>query len=123
MHSDFDHLKTQVKVEEAPSDIDDFTFNIRQRGERADRPQLESVKNKPKSGKCVQVLDDLINAMRPLVQKSYPEQSYWFFGKHIVERLNCMRKVDSDCASRDIMKLLAEWSANEIYLLKPGTLG
>lgn len=116
-YPNYEHLVLKVK-EETYSEIEDVV-NIRQRAERTNKPRRKSKAN---SNKCVQVLDNLIQAMKPLVRRTYPEQSYWFFGKHVTERLNCMRDMDAKCASRDIMNLLTEWSSEEIFL-KPGTSG
>lgn len=52
--------------------------------------------------------------MNPLVD-NYETHQYWFFGKHVTERLNHMRKLDADCASRDILKLLNEIPDSEEF--------
>lgn len=47
------------------------------------------------------------------VMCSNKDKQYWFFGRHVTERLNCMRKLDADCASREIMKILSDIPNNE----------
>lgn len=99
----------EVVKEEARSDTEDTRLlNIRQRGQRTNRPRCKtSSSTSAKNNKCIRVLDDLIQAMKPLSSSvSNEDTSYWFFGKHVTERLNNMREEDAECASRDILMLL-----------------
>ncbi|KAG6448522.1 uncharacterized protein LOC115442427 [Manduca sexta] len=105
-------LKQEIQFEE-----DKELLTIRQRGQRTDRPRRK-MKFHPniKDIDCQKVLDDLRIAMRPLITNTNndnEDQSYWFFGKHITERLNCMRTEDAECASRDILALLENWPTND----------
>ena len=114
---DFKELSTGLSVkEEQQSEIEnDFKVNIRQRSRRTDRPRRKT-KPLPKSikqTKCKQVIDDLLLAMNPLVADMLPDQNYWFFGKHVTERLNSMRSMDANSACRDIISLLNEWQQDE----------
>ncbi|KAJ8728579.1 hypothetical protein PYW07_006275 [Mythimna separata] len=110
---DFKDLTTSLNVkEEQQSELEnDFELNIRQRSRRTDRPRrkAKTLQKSNKKSKCKQVIDDLLLAMNPLVAEPMPDQNYWFFGKHVTERLNSMRRIDSDSACHDIMSLLNEW--------------
>lgn len=96
--------------EELHSEIDDVEIGIRQRGQRTDRPRRKTkVTKKAKNNtRCIQVIDELLQAMRPLTTEPSPDQPYWFFAKHVVGSLNSMRKLDAECAVHDILKLLDE---------------
>ncbi|XP_045778547.1 uncharacterized protein LOC123876361 [Maniola jurtina] len=96
--------KIEVKVESQPEY--DTALNIRQRGERTNRPRRKTVKTLSHSSNCKRVLDKLIKSMTPLLNTSTEKSQYWFFGRHIAERLTAMRKVDAECASREILQLL-----------------
>lgn len=83
-------------------------------------PRLKSKpKKKKKTMSCKRVLDDLVNAMKPLSQKleessKKSNQDYWFFGKHVVERLNRMKSCDADSASQKIVELFKNWSSSKL---------
>lgn len=100
-----------IKGEHQSELENDFELNIRQRSRRTDRPRRKEIvqQKSNKKSKCKQVINDLLQAMNPLVAEPLPEQNYWFFGKHVTERLNSMRRIDSDSACQDIMRLLNEW--------------
>lgn len=51
-------------------------------------------------------MDDLLHAMKPLDIQPLPDMEYWFFGKHITERLNAMRPIDAEATSTEIINLL-----------------
>nr|XP_026496117.1 uncharacterized protein LOC113400681 [Vanessa tameamea] len=107
LNEDFNDLTSNIQVkEEAPMEYDVDLVGIRQRGQRTDRPR-KKIKNKAdNSNKCIQILDDLVKALNPLLEKKSENSRYWYFGKHVTEQLNAMRKIDAECASRDIMLLL-----------------
>lgn len=97
--------------EEVRSDAEDTrSLNIRQRGQRTDRPRHKTLNTTSISNnKCIKVLDDLIQAMKPFSNSGNDEDtSFWFFGRHVTQRLNSMREEDAECASRDILMLLDE---------------
>ncbi|CAB3232789.1 unnamed protein product [Arctia plantaginis] len=106
----FKELSSNLNVkEELQSEVDDVEIGIRQRGQRTDRPRKKNKgirKSSNARNKCKQVINELLQAMRPLGADAPPEQPYWFFAKHVVGRLSSMRKVDADCAATDILKLL-----------------
>ncbi|KAL0830081.1 hypothetical protein ABMA28_003538 [Loxostege sticticalis] len=104
-------INQQVEVkQEAQSDFDDNgLLRIRQRGQRTDRPRRKVTYSRVQTSQCKKVIDNLINAMEPLVNREKNRESYGFFGKHVAERLNTMRENDAECAARDIMKLLEVW--------------
>jgi hypothetical protein len=81
-------------------------LRIRQRGQRTDRPRRKLLKFSKPSIKCTKVIDDLVKAMKPLTYCKETTKPYWFFGKHVTERLNCMREEDADSAGKAIMELL-----------------
>ncbi|CAK1542483.1 unnamed protein product [Leptosia nina] len=92
------------KPENFEADLDEPPINLRQRGQHIYSPQkYKSSKRKMKQ--CKEVLDNLIVTMSPLNVPSQG-QNYWFFGRHVTERLNTMRLVDAKCARREILKLL-----------------
>ncbi|XP_059062386.1 uncharacterized protein LOC131855158 [Achroia grisella] len=103
--------------EELQSDFDDGgILKIRQRGQRTNRPRHVPSKNKKvnKNNKCKQFIDDLVRTMEPLNNENEHQfQSYFFFGKHITERLNSMRDIDAECAAREIINLLDTWPTHE----------
>lgn len=97
---------------DSTDDVD--LLQIRQRGQRTDRPRnKENIQFTPidqkKKVKCRRLLEDLLKSMKPLSDMQMEEYSdnYWFFGKHVIERLNSMREEDSICASKEIMKLIS----------------
>lgn len=104
-----------IKMEsQSDNDVinDTELLEIRQQGQRTNRPRQKmkieatSVDLK-KNVKCKRLLGDLVKAMKPLSAKVDNDvQSYWFFGKHVTERLNSMRKENAICALRDIQELL-----------------
>lgn len=97
--------------------MEDLGLTIRQRGQRTNRPRTQKLIPKPKNSKCKRVIDDLIMAMKPLTSAAQQQdQSYWFFGKHVTERLNNMKDIDSDIAIREIMRVLEEFMPNESYM-------
>ncbi|XP_053616185.1 uncharacterized protein LOC128678591 [Plodia interpunctella] len=103
-HPEHYESRVQVKEELAP---DSGVLCLRQRGERTNRPRHKDHNNKV--NKCKRVLDDLVKAMEPLVKlprSPQESQHYWFFGKHVTERLNSMSERDAECASRDILMYL-----------------
>ncbi|XP_072945399.1 uncharacterized protein [Epargyreus clarus] len=110
MEPDLQATNNMDVKEEFQSDIDDLgLLKIRQRGQRTDRPRhriKERIDKVEKSDKCKRVLDDLLIAMAPL-GVDVEDQQYWFFGKHVTERLNAMRDVDAKCASREILNILS----------------
>ena len=96
----------QVKEESPSSYNDELGFAIRQRGQRINGPR----RTKKAKIKCQRVIDDLVKAMKPITGVSEnPEQTFWFFGKHVTERLNSMRQEDAESASQDIIKVLEEF--------------
>ncbi|PZC80766.1 hypothetical protein B5X24_HaOG213990 [Helicoverpa armigera] len=114
--SDFKEFSSiQVKEEQQSELENDFELNIRQRSQRRDRPLRKPrvMKKSNRKSKCKQVIDDLLMAMKPMVSEPLPDQSYWFFGKHITERLNCMRRIDAESACHDILNLLNEWQQGD----------
>ncbi|GBP70305.1 hypothetical protein EVAR_52324_1 [Eumeta japonica] len=99
--------------EEVQSDIEENLLEIRQRGQRTDRPRHRGrvhleLKRHRDSDKCKRVLNDLIRTIAPLTETPLQDsqQTYWFFGKHVVERLNNMRPLDARCATHEIFELL-----------------
>lgn len=137
MPENFNQRTNKEVKEEFNSDLDDLgLLMIRQQCRRTDRPrgniecedsEQTSRKRIPRKdahrntkstkNKCNRVIGDLVNAMKPLTKNplgtlSPPEQSYWFFGKHVIERLNSMRQIDAECASREIMNILDEFTTN-----------
>ncbi|XP_063537919.1 uncharacterized protein LOC134747245 [Cydia strobilella] len=104
----------EVKVEFEDTD-DPELLQIRQRGQRTDRPRRRApISKKKKNTKCKKVLDDLLIAMKPLVSNIPSDtNNYWFFSRHVTERLNCMRDEDALAAGQEIMKLL-EWPGTDI---------
>lgn len=94
--------------EEVQSEADDVEIGLRQRGQRTDRPRkkTEGIKKPNDRNRCKVVINELLQAMRPLAADAPPEQPYWFFAKHVVGRLNSMRKIDADCAATEILELL-----------------
>ncbi|XP_045453656.1 uncharacterized protein LOC123662935 [Melitaea cinxia] len=105
-HEDFKDMTSNVEVKEENQIDYEVDLGIRQRGQRTDRPRKKSQKITNNIDNCKQVLDDLIKAMSPLLEHTAEGSQYWFFGKHVTERLNAMREIDADCASQEIMKLL-----------------
>ncbi|XP_049878511.1 uncharacterized protein LOC126375566 [Pectinophora gossypiella] len=119
-HTDLKGRLSGIQVkEESHSDADD-TLTIRQRGQRTDRPRWRpKVITKTKNSKCKRVIEDLVKAMKPLRNMSTSEQgmqSYWFFGKHVTERLNCMSDIDAKNARCNILKVLEEFDGAEDLL-------
>lgn len=107
-------LQTEDPIkEEIHSEVEDIQLNIRQQGQRTDRPRRKSklVHKSNRKTKCKEIIDNLLTSMKPLVSEPRQDQ-YWFFGKHVADRLNAMRTVDSESACQDIMKLLDEWQPN-----------
>lgn len=87
--------------------MEDLGLSIRQRGQRTNRPRKQILITKAKNTNCEQIIDDLITAMKPLINTNQTQdQSYWFFGKHVTEQLNNMRDADSDIAVREILRVL-----------------
>lgn len=84
------------------SESNETLINIRQRVQRTNRPRK---KTKNKFKQCKDVLDNLVFAMAPL-NVSAEGSTYWFFGRHVTERLNALRPIDAKCARREILKLL-----------------
>ncbi|XP_023950246.2 uncharacterized protein LOC112054626 [Bicyclus anynana] len=103
---DFNDTASKVEVKEEPLPEYNAILNIRQRGERTNRPRRKAIKKLDNTNGCKKVLDSLIKTMTPLLNTSTNKSQYWFFGRHITERLNAMRKVDADCASHEIMRLV-----------------
>ncbi|XP_013197958.2 uncharacterized protein LOC106140861 [Amyelois transitella] len=101
-----DHFENNVAVKEEQGDDVLGTLRIRQRGDRTDRPKAKIHKKHHKINQCKRVLDDLVRAMTPLVDKPQASQDYWSFGRHVTERLNAMRERDAECASNDIIMFL-----------------
>lgn len=99
-----------VKEEQQSEFENDMVLNIRQRSQRTDRPRHKTrILNKSnRKTKCKQVIDDLLLAMKPLASDPLLEQSYWFFGKHVTEQLNSMRRIDAESAANEIVNLLNE---------------
>ncbi|XP_035443370.2 uncharacterized protein LOC118271391 [Spodoptera frugiperda] len=110
--SDMKQLTENVNVkEEQQSEFEnDMVLNIRQRSQRTDRPRHKTrILNKSnRKTKCKQIIDDLLLAMKPLASDPLLEQSYWFFGKHVTEQLNSMRRIDAESAANEIVNLLNE---------------
>ncbi|KAI8440693.1 hypothetical protein MSG28_009046 [Choristoneura fumiferana] len=103
-----DNSSVQVKVE-FQSDLEETDLQIRQRGQRTDRPRRRAIASKPKKTKnrCKKVLDELLIAMRPLATNGSTEtNNYWFFSRHVTERLNCMSEENAAAARNEIMRLL-----------------
>lgn len=75
---------------------------------RTDRPRHKKTLRPKNSNRCIKVIDNLIEALNPLLKKA-PKPSYWFFGRHVTERLECMRNEDAKCASQEIMRLVDDW--------------
>ncbi|KPI98267.1 hypothetical protein RR46_09483 [Papilio xuthus] len=95
--------------EELQSDMEEINLGIRQRGKRTDRPRRKfksPTKIIKKQNKCVNFIDNLLIAMKPISEPCTDNMQYWFFGRHVTERLNAMRDVDAACAIRDIMAYL-----------------
>lgn len=90
------------------SECDDIEIGIRQRGQRTDRPRKKKkeMTNYNHRTKCKQVIDELLQTLKPVSVEPVSDQLYWFFAKHVTERLNSMRKLDADSAAHDILKLL-----------------
>lgn len=99
-----------VKEEQQSEFENDMVLNIRQRSQRTDRPRHKTrILNKSnRKTKCKQIIDDLLLAMKPLASDPLLEQSYWFFGKHVTEQLNSMRRIDAESAANEIVNLLNE---------------
>lgn len=103
--------------EEVPSDFeDDNTLALRQRSQRTDRPRSRkplSRMRQIKDIKCKKILNDLVSAMKPLrravSRQDSHNQSYWFFGRHVTERLNALSPQNSESAARDILNLIECW--------------
>lgn len=110
-----DETKDSIKEENDHENNEDTLTNIIESNKRTNRPRHKvTIKLKPidqnKNMNCKNLLDDLLLSMQPLTKNNVLEdQNYWFFGKHVVERLNSMRNEDSNCAIRDITQLLDEW--------------
>ncbi|XP_068623164.1 uncharacterized protein [Battus philenor] len=106
--------QNNVRVkEESQSDTEELEFEIRQRDHRTDRPRRRRKLKTPlkklrKGNKCMSFLNDLLIAMKPLTAPPSPDRNvqYWFFGRHVAERLNAMREIDATSACRDILSLL-----------------
>ncbi|CAG9782439.1 unnamed protein product [Diatraea saccharalis] len=115
VHTEYHENSLQPKIEQSPND-ENGLLRIRQRGQRTDRPRRKtSLLSSIPTVKCITVIEDLVTAMKPLSSvKSDQKSSYWFFGRHVTERLNCMREEDAESASREIMKLLSNWQSTEI---------
>ncbi|XP_050682920.1 uncharacterized protein LOC126978188 [Leptidea sinapis] len=89
---------------------EDNILTIRQRAQPTDKPLNRHIKTK-NDDECIEVLDNLINAMSPL-NTSSKHQPYWFFGKHVTEMLNAMRPEDASCAGQEIMSLIENYDVN-----------
>lgn len=113
----YQELTTDLNFkEEQNSEVEiDLDLNIRQRGQRTNRPRhkMGILQKGRKTSKCKQVLDDLLHAMKPLETQPLPDTEYWFFGKHVTERLNAMRPIDAEAASTIIINLLNGWQSTE----------
>ncbi|CAH2268485.1 uncharacterized protein LOC120625143 [Pararge aegeria] len=103
---DYKDLASKIEVKEESKPEFDTELNIRQRGERTNRPRRKSIKKLGHTSNCKKVLDNLITTMTPLLNTSSQKSQYWFFGRHVTERLSAMRKIDAECASRGIVQLL-----------------
>ncbi|KAI5638974.1 alcohol dehydrogenase transcription factor myb/SANT-like domain-containing protein [Phthorimaea operculella] len=114
----FKALSSIAVKEELQSDIDE-TIAIRQSSKRTDRPRKKfqrPLKHKSNT-KCKNVLDDLVQAMKPLTKMTpteHEDQSYWHFGKHVTERLNSMKEIDAECARNEIVRVLQEIENKEV---------
>lgn len=101
-----DFKESKIEVKEESQSIYNPVLNIRQRGERTNRPKRRPINKFTRTSECKKVLDDLLKAMNPLLNTSMEKRQYWYFGRHVTERLNAMRKIDAECASREIVQLL-----------------
>ncbi|XP_038218877.1 uncharacterized protein LOC119837381 [Zerene cesonia] len=101
-----DYKEVDINLESALADINETDIlNIRQTGQRTDRPRKKNKSKRNKVNKCKELLDNLLVSMTPF-NVSEQSQPYWFFGRHVTERLNAMRPLDAKCAGREILKLL-----------------
>ncbi|XP_075981910.1 uncharacterized protein LOC142980427 [Anticarsia gemmatalis] len=100
---------SDVKMEYQTED-DETNLGIRERGQRTNRPRTKprAKKQSTNKTKCKQVIDELLQAMEPLSAEPAQDQTYWFFSKYVVGRLNNMRPEDAECASHEIWKLLRD---------------
>lgn len=98
-------LSTEMK-EEHISETDDVDIGIRQRGQQTNRPRRRTLAHKSDIS-CAKVLDELIEAVAPLasVENSNVDKRYHFFGRYVTEKLNSMRSIDAESASREILRL------------------
>lgn len=101
-----DFKESKIEVKEESQSLYNPVLNIRQRGERTNRPKRRPINKFTRTSDCKKVLDDLLKAMNPLLNTSMEKRQYWYFGRHVTERLNAMRKIDAECASREIVQLL-----------------
>ncbi|CAK1588961.1 unnamed protein product [Parnassius mnemosyne] len=113
LQSEINEQQNNLTVkEELESDIDDIQLGIRQRGKRTDRPRRRfksPLKKIKKGSKCIRFIDDLVQAVKPISSETSADYvQFWFFGRHVTERLNAMREIDASCASRDILAFLEE---------------
>ncbi|XP_011554515.3 uncharacterized protein LOC105385781 [Plutella xylostella] len=113
-HNNFQEDQSLLIKRECQSDLEDNIISLRQWNQRTDRPRnklKKKISTKPKKKDvCKNVLDNLLIALRPLAEgteESVGNQSYWFFGRHVTERLNEMSANNADNACREIMAILA----------------
>ncbi|CAF4763221.1 unnamed protein product [Pieris macdunnoughi] len=98
-YEEYSAIESSLKPE---PNLSETLISIRQRGQHIDRPKK---KTKKKFKQCKDILDNLLIAMAPL-KTSSEGSSYWYFGRHVTERLNAMRSIDAKCAGQEILKLL-----------------
>ncbi|KOB66039.1 Uncharacterized protein OBRU01_19011 [Operophtera brumata] len=106
---EYEHLEVRQVKEESELEVGTYKLNV-----RTDRPRHKKIIKQKKSSKCLKVIDNLIEALNPLL-KIAPKPSYWFFGKHVAERLDCMRDVDAESASQEIMRLFNDWTQTDDF--------
>ncbi|RVE51185.1 hypothetical protein evm_004150 [Chilo suppressalis] len=116
VHADYseNHLQPKIEQNNCLEYDDNEALRIRQRGQRTDRPRRKTSSVLRKSREqCMAVIEDLLTAMKPINNMNSDQtDSYWFFGRHVTERLNCMREEDAESACEEIMKLLNNCQAD-----------
>ncbi|XP_013141376.1 PREDICTED: uncharacterized protein LOC106105545 [Papilio polytes] len=123
MQPELSSLDNIEMKEESQSDMEEIKLGIRQRGKRTDRPrrQFKTPTMRIKKNKCVSFIDNLLIAMKPISEPS--DMQYWFFGRHVTERLNSMRDIDASSASKEIIAYLNQCrSLNDSDIKSEGTL-
>ncbi|KAJ0172506.1 hypothetical protein K1T71_011645 [Dendrolimus kikuchii] len=108
-------INSESELKEELQPDEQIDIGIRQRGQQRYKPRQKSpIGNRKEKRSCKKVLDDLIEAMAPVMKLQDPniKKQYLYFGQYVTEVLNSMRTVDAEIACQDIQNLFNNRSDN-----------